>query len=294
MAITDNMKIIKRSVEEYSMTVERALSNYRRDKAHIRETYKENIAAEKLTKARQEAHSSILAADGMLRAQVMLELKDARNALSEAIMPDEKNGGIRTIRLYREFGVTPTETEIRTIAGQMRGNVFALRALAEWAKMHNYSVSAPSVDHYAGELERMERHFAAEPYLFAPGEYMPEALEVLPNKVMRRNDGTVYADGGRPDATDIVTHTQYFESIADCADRAASDWGFTFIPEIKKIDPDEYSTKQEAEEAQRAENDRFDAAVAAQVDAMSIKQPAPAPAPEMSRAEQASIIANYK
>lgn len=294
MSITESMKNIQNHTDKYRREIERALKKYRADKARIAETYRENVAVEKLASARMTAHSDIYAADRMLAEDIKLELADARRALNFAIMPDEKNSAIRTIRMYQEFGVTPTESELRAIAREARGDVFALRALSKWVESHNYQVSAPSADSYERELQDMERYFSRPPFLYAPFEYVSELEEVAPNKAMYREDGTVYMDGGKPDMTDILTCSAYFGTVCKNVTRAISEWGNTFIPEIKKIDPAEHTTQQEAADAQEAENKRFENAVNAQADALRIEQPKPEPAPEMSRAEQAAMLAHYE
>lgn len=294
MNITEKMNVIHEYMCKYRAEIADVMKRYRAEKAHIIKTYREDVAAEKLASARASAQHSIYAADRMLCESVKLEMDEARTRLNDAVMPNEKNDAVCTIRMYREFNILPTETELRTIAKKAGGNVFALRALSEWAKEHNYRVSAPSVEQYMQEFKRMEQFFDRPPFLYAPFEYAPEAAEILPDKVMYRDDGSEYMSGGRPDTAEILAHTQYFETVAKNVAHAESEWGFTFIPEIQKIDPAKYNTRQEAEDAQQAELERFESAVNAQVNALQIDQPAPDPAPGMNREQQATVVAHYE
>ena len=74
------------------------------------------------------------------------------------------------------------------------------------------------------------------PVMYAPHDYLHEALEVLPDRPVFRADGSYYTTG-RPDSVYLIMRKQEFESAMNTVSEAGTRWGVDFVPEITAFEP---------------------------------------------------------
>ena len=89
--------------------------------------------------------------------------------------------------------------------------------------------------------------------MYAPHDYLHEALEVLPDRPVFRADGSYYTTG-RPDSIFLTLRAQEFENYMKAMSEAATRWSTAFVPEITAFEPVKTDDGEEiTPEQQRAE-----------------------------------------
>ena len=121
--------------------------------------------------------------------------------------------------------------------------------------------------------------------MFAPSEYLHEAIEVFPDKPLRRADGTQYGTAGRPDSVYLLMQQQSLEATMTAAKEAGEKWAVQTVPEISAYtdEKDEDGEVVSTAAQQRAE-DKLDAARQVETDSGEAQKLAAAVTAEQSRA----------
>ena len=225
----------------YQAAVSSALSVYRRDLEAAKRTaaqYKDE--AGELSRRKEgliaAARSKIGEADKALHdAVTMIYLPKLREALSDYVCRRADRGYMDALRDARDFDLSLSRAEL---AGYILGadnNYTALRALQAVAQRNGYRLTVPSADDYQGDIDRIERAVRV-PVMYAPHDYLHEALDVLPDRPVFRADGSYYTTG-RPDSVYLVLRKQEFESAMNAVTEAGTRWSVDFVPEITAFEP---------------------------------------------------------
>ena len=242
----------------YQAAVASALSAYRRDLEAAKRTsaqYKDE--AGELSRRKEgliaAARSKIGEADKALHdAVTMIYLPKLREALSDYVCRRADRGYMDALRDARDFDLSLSRAEL---AGYILGadnNYTALRALQAVAQRSGYRLTAPSADDYQGDIDRIERAVRV-PVMYAPHDYLHEALEVLPDRPVFRADGSFYTTG-RPDSVFLTLRAQEFENSMKAVTEAGERWSVDFVPEITAFEPVKTEDGEEiTPEQQRAE-----------------------------------------
>lgn len=225
----------------YQAAAASALSAYRRDLEAAKRTaaqYKDE--AGELSRRKEgliaAARSKISEADKALHdAVTMIYLPKLREAMSDYICKRADCGYMDGLRDLLTFDLTLSRAEL---AGYILGadnNYTALRALQTVAQRSGYRLTVPSADDYQGDIDRIERAVRV-PVMYAPHDYLHEALEVLSDRPVFRADGSYYTTG-RPDSVYLVLRKQEFESAMNAVTEAGTRWSVDFVPEITAFEP---------------------------------------------------------
>ena len=140
-----------------------------------------------------------------------------------------------TLRDVWDFNLSLSRAELSGYILGADGNYTALRALQAVAKRSGYRLTVPSADSYQGDIDRIERAVRV-PVMYAPHDYLHEALEVLPDRPVFRADGSYYTTG-RPDSVYLIMRKQEFESAMNTVSEAGERWSVDFVPEITAFEP---------------------------------------------------------
>lgn len=242
----------------YQAAVSSALSAYRRDLEAAKRTaaqYKDE--AGELSRRKDgliaTARSKISEADkGLHDAVTMLYLPKLREALSDYVCKRADRSFMDTLRDVWDFNLSLSRAELSGYILGADGNYTALRALQAVAQRNGYRLTVPSADDYQGDIDRIERA-ARVPVMYAPHDYLHEALDVLPDRPVFRADGSYYTTG-RPDSVYLVLRKQEFESAMNAVTEAGTRWSVDFVPEITAFEPVKTEDGEEiTPEQQRAE-----------------------------------------
>ena len=225
----------------YQSAVASALSAYRRDLEAAKRTaaqYKDE--AGELSRRKEgliaAARSKISEADKALHdAVAMIYLPKLRDALSDYVCKRADRDYMDSLRDVWGFNLSLSHAELDGYILGADGNYTALRALQAVAKRSGYRLTVPSADDYQGDIDRIERAVRV-PVMYAPHDYLHEALEVLPDRPVFRADGSYYTTG-RPDSVYLIMRKQEFESAMNTVSEAGTRWGVDFVPEITAFEP---------------------------------------------------------
>ena len=225
----------------YQTVVASALSVYRRDLESAKRTAAQfKDEAGELSRRKEgliaAARSKVSEADKALHdAVTMIYLPKLREALSDYVCKRADRGYMDALRDARDFDLSLSRAEL---AGYILGadnNYTALRALQAVAQRNGYRLTVPSADDYQGDIDRIERAVRV-PVMYAPHDYLHEALDVLPDRPVFRADGSYYTTG-RPDSVYLVLRKQEFESAMNAVTEAGTRWSVDFVPEITAFEP---------------------------------------------------------
>lgn len=242
----------------YQTVVASALSVYRRDLESAKRTAAQfKDEAGELSRRKEgliaAARSKVSEADKTLHdAVTMIYLPKLREALSDYVCKRADRGNMDSLRDVWDFDLSLSRAELAGYILGADGNYTALRALHAVAKRSGYRLTVPSADDYQGDIDRIERAVRV-PVMYAPHDYLHEALEVLSDRPVFRADGSYYTTG-RPDSVYLVLRKQEFESAMNAVTEAGTRWSVDFVPEITAFEPVKTEDGEEiTPEQQRAE-----------------------------------------
>lgn len=227
-----------------------ALQHYRNVSKAAAETYQPALAKEKIHEAKQAALKTIRDADAEMSHKVKTQAEVLRSELHRIISKPVPIEFERSMRLYRDFGLQMSESEVRAFADSAFENYPAVRVLAAVADHSGYRVSMPAVKEAEADLHAIEAA-ARIPSLYASEGHIQEALALYDETPVFRKDGSIAYSRGKPDAVTI----QMFSSAKDALEKRLTEempqrWE-RMQPIIEQIDPKEYVSRSEAEKAQR-------------------------------------------
>ena len=182
-----------------------------------------------------------------------------RAELAAHITAQPKADFMRTLSYYQKFGVPVDEQEVKLLAYDCEGNFLALRCLASVAQKSGISVRFPSVAEYGKVIDRLER-MAQPPLMFCPPDFLHEGIEVFPDRPLRRADGSIYGNAGRPDSVYLLMQQQSMEATMKAADEAGETWSKAVVPEISEYQTNKDDDGNEVTPAQQRAADKLTAA----------------------------------
>lgn len=273
-------------VKEWQIKTEAAYKVYRKERKHIVETYKEEIAAKKLSDLRDDIRNELFAADTLMHHTAEQTADSLMSNLESALDPAGAQQQIAALRAFYDFKVKLSAFELRTLAKSCT-SYLALRALSSVAKESGFEMAVPTLDGFVDEIKRFRAGFVP-PMCYAVSDYLPEFKEIYPEIPFRRDDGTIYHWGAGHNDTWAVTQAQVMKHMPEKLEEMAARWNNTFIPDIVPIDSETATgedVKNQAEATQAAKE-----TAAARAEGLKI-QPAKKEAPQSETA--AATLARY-
>lgn len=266
-AVVEALKSIAEAFGAHKIATAQAFAKYRKAMKEIDERYSEAYAAKKREETRQQVRIDLEVADMRLSHEIRAYSMDLRNEIDSIVTNPIPANLWANVQAYHSMNLKMSEIEIKAYARQTFDNLPALKVFAEVARKSGFNVSIPSIDRLADDIREIERA-SFYPTMYVPEGFLHEALELLPDVPVFNAYGQVIKGNGRPDAAYLASRASYFDSLAGRIKNEMPDRWQHVHPTVEKVDPEEYSSKEEAAEAQ-AELERK--AVDAHVDALRIK-----------------------
>lgn len=243
-----------------------ALSSYRSGMERIRSS----AAAYKDEDAYISEHSAALVSDARRKIEDCeksfcdyiqgVTVPALREAVVEHMTAQPDKSFMQTLTYYRQFNICLEPQEVRALAYDAAGNSLALRCLASVAEKSGVRVSFPPISDFTAIIDRLEK-MARPPLMIAPPDVLHEALQVFPDRPLRRADGTQYGTAGRPDSVYLMMRFQSAEATMRDADEAGDTWSKAVVPEISEY---EVIKTEDGEEVSRETQRAADKLTAAQ------------------------------
>lgn len=158
-----------------------------------------------------------------------------REALVERLTAQPDRAFMQTLQYYQQFGIRMDPQEVKVLAYDAAGNDLGLRCLAAVATKSGVKVDFPPASELSSTIDRLERT-AQPPLMIAPPDVLHEALQVFPDRPLRRADGTQYGTSGRPDSVYLLMRHQEAEATMQAVDEAGDTWSQATVPQISEYD----------------------------------------------------------
>lgn len=229
-----------RALESYKSAVNSVLADYRVgvERATSEAAAFKNEQAE-LSKRKatliNTARSEIRRADSELHDRVMQQIPKLREALSAYITAKPDPNFMEMLRDVKTFHLTLSRSELEALVPSAEGNYTALRALQSVANDNGYTMTAPDIAAFLDDVKALERA-ARVPVMYA-GDYVSEAAEVLDDRPVFRDDGSIAYTTGRPDALYLIMRGQELDGLTDSLAEVADRWSGSFVPQLSELEP---------------------------------------------------------
>ena len=181
------------------------------------------------------ARSKIRAADNELHSRVMQQIPKLRAALSEYITAKPDSGFMEILRDIKTFRLSMSHSELEALIPSAEGNFTALKALQSVANDNGYTLTVPDIAAFLDDVKALERAVRV-PVMYA-GNYVSEAAEVLDDRPVFRDDGSIAYTTGRPDALYLIMRGQELDGLTDSLAEVADRWSGSFVPQLSDLEP---------------------------------------------------------
>lgn len=229
-----------RALESYKNTVNSVLADYRvgvERAAGEASAFKDEQAelAKRKATLLNIARAEIQRADSELHDRVMQQIPKLREALSAYITEKPDPNFMEALRNIKTFRLTLSCSELEALVPSAEGNYTALRALQSVVNDNHYTMTVPDIAAFPDDVKALERAVRV-PVMYA-GEYVSEAAEVLDDRPVFRDDGSIAYTTGRPDALYLIMRGQELDGLTDSLAEIADRWSGSFVPQLSELEP---------------------------------------------------------
>lgn len=229
------------ALAKFDASVTAACSTYRAGK----ERAKQEAARFKDEAAEYEARRKSLAdtaaaairdADKELCDTLNLDIiPKLKEAMSDHITAKPSSAFLDTLRVYKDFDIPLSRAELNGLLTAADGNFTGIRALSSVAAKSGFRLSFPGVDSYEADIARLER-LGRYPVAYVPMDYTTEGREIIPQRPVHRNDGSV-AYSYDTDAVYFITRAGEFRGVWNSLEDTGNRWSAAIVPEVGSMEP---------------------------------------------------------
>lgn len=268
---------IKRAASEYRNEITKIYLNYRNTEAEVREessAYKDEAGMyqAKMAAVKANARNAMKAENDTFSIRVGAEVKLLKKELDEHLLNCPTPALLETVRLFRDFGLTPSKADIAAMLTLAGGNTLALRCINSMLEScaSPYIVDFPDSEIFEADLVEMEK-LIHEQLAYSPAEFHHEAVDLYRGQPVQfyREDGTAYQNGMTYDSTRILTERAAFDSRVAALDEMEQRWTSSIIPSIGQVsnyeDKEDSETGEKVTAAEQYQQDKKATAQAAQI-----------------------------
>lgn len=229
-----------KALESYKSAVNSALADYHGGSERAvneASAFKDERAelAKRKTALLNTARAEIRRADAELHNRVSGQIPKLREALSAYITAKPDPNFMEMLRDVKTFHLTLSRSELEALVPAAEGNFTALKALQSVAKDNHYTLTVPDIAAFLDDVKAIERT-ARVPVMYA-GDYVSEAAEVLDDRPVFRDDGSIAYTTGRPDALYLIMRGQELDGLTDSLAEVADRWSGSFVPQLSELEP---------------------------------------------------------
>lgn len=229
-----------KALESYKSAVNSALADYHGGSERAvneASAFKDERAelAKRKTALLNTARAEIRRADAELHNRVSGQIPKLREALSAYITAKPDSNFMEMLRDVKTFHLTLSRSELEALVPSAEGNFTALKALQSVANDNGYTMTAPDIAAFLDDVKALERA-ARVPVMYA-GDYVSEAAEVLDDRPVFRDDGSIAYTTGRPDALYLIMRGQELDGLTDSLAEVADRWSGSFVPQLSELEP---------------------------------------------------------
>ncbi len=228
-----------KALESYKSAVNSALADYHGGSERAvneASAFKDERAelAKRKTALLNTARAEIRRADAELHNRVSGQIPKLREALSAYITAKPDPNFMEMLRDVKTFHLTLSRSELEALVPSAEGNYTALRALQSVANDNGYTLTVPDVAAFLDDVKALERAVRV-PVMYA-GDYVSEAAEVLDDRPVFRDDGSIAYTTGRPDALYLIMRGQELDGLTNSLAEIADRWSSSFVPQLSELE----------------------------------------------------------
>lgn len=255
-------QLIREKADHLREQINFSLEKYRREMAEARERAKAFKAEAEYIKAQKEIFSCIARAEiekagRAFGADVERYVETLQDQLGKHVS-EPINGAFRDQLLtVSQFGIKPSETQIRALLKQNGGNSLGIQALSKVLTDvgSQYRISFRDMKEYEKDM-RLIRELGIQP-VYYDKEFHHEAVEVLGGVpvVQVRDDGTTYTTAQTFDSTSLQLASDLFGLNLDKVGGMATNWAADLSITTKGADAEDEAEPDSTTKLEDSEHD---------------------------------------
>ncbi len=228
-------KKITDAAQDYRVTVRVALEKYRADAEHAKLLKDETgyMAA-----AKTNARNRIDQAEKSFRKAVSDQLPELKKELRQHLATRPNPGFLDALRVYSDFGIVPTRSDVEALVDANGGNPLGLRALNRVLEKTGakFRVNAPDSAQYEADLKALD-HLANREVKYSQNELHTELAAIYKGtpRLQYRPDGSSFDSGYKWDGTGLLISSNGFESAINSLAPMAERWSAAMLPDFDQI-----------------------------------------------------------
>lgn len=240
-------QLIKEKAEHLREQTDNALEKYQREMNQAREKATVYKNEGQFIQAQKDilsgiARSEIVKAQRAFGADIERYCETLQDQLSEHVS-EPINGAFRDqLGTIAQFGIKPSETQIRALLKQNGGNSLGIQALSKVLTDvgSRYKITSRAMEEYEADL-RTIRQLAVQPISYNIMTYHHEAIEVLGGVpvVQTRDDGSTYTTAQSFDNDSLLAATALFNIGLDKVNGMAKSWAADLSITTKDVSADD-------------------------------------------------------
>lgn len=247
-ALEKHMEAVKGILAQYTKETNAAKEEARKFKAED-EYYKEKqkIAADKARSALEREYKDI-------RASLKTDAFNMKKSLQVYLAEPLNDNFVSKLKLYSDFGIKLTRTEVDSLLAQNENNPVGLRAMSHVLKATNtpWKVNFRDLGSLEEDIMKIERMAATA--MYTPMEMHHEACEIFKDtKVMHlRDDGSTYEGGATHDSVSILMGSNTFTGFYEGIDAMSQAWLVDVTtPSIERASNEERKIQEDVNQTMR-------------------------------------------
>lgn len=167
---------------------------------------------------------------GVVNAAVS-ELKEA---MSGYLTAPANPALLEQLRVFTDFNVKMSRSELEAFILKAAGNYTALRAIQTVAANSGFTVTIP--EGFEEDLATIAK-LGRVPSMYCPPEYLSEGMEVLPDIPHFADNGSVAYSANRPDSIYLLIQSGAFNAARRELTNISEKWSRAFVPSISELKP---------------------------------------------------------
>ena len=232
---------ISADMSRFNTSVTDTLTRYKDAKETARSQASQYKDEETMYKRNMEgalarAKAEIAEAEKTVSEASKVNITKLRECLVQHVTTPPGDLFLKSLDVYSRYNVKLSRLELESLITLAAGSYSALRALQSVAQKSGFEISFPTVADYEADLHKLESMLTHLPLCFAPLNLVTEGLEVMPERPVRRHDGSAaYMIKGNSVGA-ILTATQ-FNGLFNGLEETAERWAGSIVPALSELKP---------------------------------------------------------
>lgn len=237
----------------------------RRESAAFKD--EQGIYTAKMAAIRANTRNALKAAENGFTGTITAEIGTLRQEIDAHLLNRPTPAFLETLRLFRDFGITPSRADIAALLTLNGGNTLGLRCLNAALKSTEagYTVTFPDTADFEADIAALEKLARGE-ICYVPAEYHHEGTAIYGGspRTFFREDGSTYQNGETWSSVSLSVARTGFESKIKSLDEMASRWTDSVIPSIEQLK--DYADRADGTAAEQFLKDREATTTAAKIE----------------------------